>query len=98
MTPRDLFVVLTKVLGLYVLSGHAMSYWVGFFDEHFIGTARSDGNLFSLPLVYALSHTVVGLCLLFGAEHIAEIAGVSHGSSTSDDTEQNREPKDEPTT
>ena len=94
MSSRQLFVVLVKVLGLYVLSGHALTNWVGFFvgfyAENFVGNAGWDRALFSLTLPYALSHTAVGLCFLFGAEQIADVAGMSHSSSTSDDTEHGR--------
>ena len=97
MSSRDLFVVLVRILGLYVLSGNALYYWATVLAGGLVGSNHSEGDTFTYYLVYALSHTVVGLYFLICAEQVARFAEVSPRSLARDESHQSPQPGDEPT-
>ncbi|MEK6259544.1 MAG: hypothetical protein AABP62_13080 [Planctomycetota bacterium] len=98
MSSRDLFVVLIRVLGLYVLSGNALYHWATILAARMVDSTPADRDTFTMQLVFALSHTVVGLYFLICAEQIARFAEVSPRPSARDESDESRRPGDEPTT
>ena len=97
MLSRDLYVVLIRVLGLYVLTGNALYQWI-----HVLGTliANLDHPVpewFTSQLVQAVPHTVVGLYFLICAEQVARFVEMLSRSSSDHESEEGRRPGDEPT-
>ena len=95
MSARELFVAAIRVLGLYVLSTNALYYWTDFIGQRVMGADRSDRDSFTVGLVYALTHSVVGLYLLICAEQVATFAEMSRRSPATDESDQARLPDDE---
>ncbi len=96
MSARELFVVLIRILGLYVLSGNALYYWLAVLSERIVNTERPDRDTFTFQLVYALAHTVVGLYFLICAEHVARFSEVTRRPAAADESDQSPQPTDEP--
>ena len=106
MSSRDLYVVyiiLIRVLGLYVLSVHALNQWISVLAM-LIANLDRLANLDWITvqwtvqsLVQAVSHTVVGVYFLIRAEQVARFAEMFSRSSARDESEESRRPGDEPT-
>lgn len=98
MSARELFVVLIRVLGLYILSGNALGYWLLVMSERIASPDYPDRDAFTVRLVYALVYTVVGLYFLICAEHVAKFSEVTRRPSAADESDQSPRSADESTT
>ena len=98
MSSRDLFVVSIRVLGLYVLSANALIGWASVLATLIANLDHPVPAWFTLQLMHAVSHTVVGLYFFFRAEQVARFAEMFSRSSARDESDESRRPGDEPTT
>ncbi len=96
MSSRELYVVLIRVLGLYVLSGNALHQWINVLGTLIANLDHPVPEWFTLQLIQAVSHTVVGLYFLIYAEQVARFAEMFPRSSARDESDESRRPGDEP--
>ena len=94
MSSHELFVVLTRVLGLYVLTGTALYDWATVVAGALIPSKQLEGDAFTYHLVYALIYSVVGLFLLIFAEQVTRFAEARPKSSVRDESDPSTQPDD----
>jgi len=97
MSSRDLFVVLIRVLGLYLLSGNALTGWAGVLTTLFENLDRPVPGWFTFQLAQVVLHTVIGLYFFFRAEQVARFAEMFSRSSADHESDESRRLGDEPT-
>ena len=95
MSSLELYFVLIRVLGLYILSVNALYQWMVT-----LVTLVAYGPVpdwFTMQLGQAVLHTVVGLYFLICAEQVARFVEKLSRSSSDHESDEGRRPGDEPT-
>ena len=98
MSSGELFVVLIRVMGLYVLSGNALHHWATVLASVLVDSSQLTDDTFKYYVVNALTFTVVGLYLLIFAEQVARFADVAPRSSKADESDRTMQACDETAT